>query len=96
MEKYHNLFSEEFSEPHIHGSRSVRNFMRKIGIGSEYKILGFARNPWDREVSHFEYKKRYVEKCDNGEIKKNQYVVDCKLLLEKCDWNFKNLYKIIL
>ena len=40
-------------------------------------------------MSHFEYKKRYVEKCDNGEIKKNQYVVDCKLLLEKCDWNFK-------
>ena len=87
--KYHDLYDEKFSDPHIKALDLRKKFIENNWNWEDYKILGFVRNPWDREVSHFEFKKRYVEKCDNGEIKNNEYADDCRLLLEKCDWDFK-------
>lgn len=87
--KYHNLFSEELSDPHIRAVDLRKKFIENNWNWEDYKILGFARNPWDREVSHFEYKKRFVEKCDKGEINNNEYTDECRLLLEKSNWDFK-------
>lgn len=91
--RYHNLFSEEFSDSHVCAVDLRKKFHEKNWNWNEYKILGFARNPWDREVSHFEYKKRFIEMYEKGETANAHYAEDCRLLLEKCDWDFKKFIK---
>ena len=68
-----NLSPTDFGEdvtPHITSVDLKKKFIEKGWDWDEYFKFVFVRNPWDRIVSQFEYKRKYIETHIVDQLKK--------------------------
>ena len=90
--KYHENYDPRFrgsiSDGHIK-LREIKNIFTELGWEFEkYRILLYTRNPWDREVSNFLYKKKFIDDYDKGFELNTNFYEECHTILDDCEYDF--------
>ena len=97
----YNLFNYQFDpsflgenkDSHIKAWEIKEIFEERGWNFDDYKVFYTTRNPWSREVSNFNYHKKYMSDFESKKEFNEEYYDHCKNILDNASYDFNKYIK---